>query len=177
MRASITRISNRIKELEEKVDQSTTFDLAKRDKNKLISLDSEFKVHHYAVVDILEKDEDLAKEQEVLDEHGDTIAELAIRIQKLISTCSAPSDPNPRMIQLTISDLQISPLFPRNISKWNINVRLSEGSSPRALSNGACNAIVDKTVAKPRPPKVSPIQTKTKLVAIPLDRFSWLRSQ
>ena len=57
-----------------KVDQPTTFDLAKRDKDKLESLDSEFKVHHYAVVDILDKDENLAKEQEVLDEHDDTIA-------------------------------------------------------------------------------------------------------
>ena len=27
--------------------------------------------------------------------------------------------------------------FPLNILKWNINVPVSEGSSPRALSNGA----------------------------------------
>ena len=50
-------------------------------------------------MEILDKDKDLTKEQEVLDEHDDTIAELAICIQKLISTCSAPSDPNPRKIQ------------------------------------------------------------------------------
>ena len=96
VRASITRLTNRIKEL---VDQPTTFDLAKRDKDKLESLDSEFKVHHYAVVDILDKDEDLVKEQEVLDEHDDAIAELATRIQKVISTCSAPSDANPHKTQ------------------------------------------------------------------------------
>ena len=99
VRASITRLTNRIKELERKVDQPSTFDLTKRDKDKLELLDSEFQVHHYTVVDVLDKDEDLAKEQEVLDEHDDTIAELAIRIQKLISICSAPSDPNPRKIQ------------------------------------------------------------------------------
>jgi hypothetical protein len=35
----------------------------------------------------------------VLDEHDDTITELITRMQKVISTCSAPSDPNPRKIQ------------------------------------------------------------------------------
>ena len=99
VRASITRLSNRIKELEGKVDQPSTFDLAKRDKDKLESLDSEFKVHHYAVVDVLDKPEDLAKEQEVLDEHDDSIAELTIRMQKVISACATASDPNPRKIQ------------------------------------------------------------------------------
>ena len=33
-----------------------------------------------AVVDVLDKPEDLAKEQEVLDEHDDSIAELTIRM-------------------------------------------------------------------------------------------------
>jgi hypothetical protein len=64
--ASITRLSYRIKELEGKVDQPSTFDLTKHEKDKLESLDSEFKVHH-AVVNILNKAEDLTKEQEVLD--------------------------------------------------------------------------------------------------------------
>ena len=31
---------------------------------------------------------------------------------------------------VAIMDLQISPIFPRNISQWDINVRVSEGSSP-----------------------------------------------
>ena len=35
-------------------------------------------------------------------------------------------------LQVAISDLQISPIFPRIIFKWNINVRVSEDSSPRA---------------------------------------------
>ena len=39
---------------------------------------------------------------------------------------------------------------------WDINVRVLERSYPGALSNGACNAIVDRTVAKPHPPKLSP---------------------
>ena len=56
---------------------------------------------------------------------------------------------------VAILDLQISPIFLRSISQWDINLRVSEDSSPRALSNGACNVIVDKTVAKPRPPKLN----------------------
>ena len=58
-------------------------------------------------------------------------------------------------LRVAITDLQISPVFPRNFSQWDINVRVSEGSSPRALSNGACNTIVGKIVTKPRPPKLS----------------------
>ena len=99
VRASITRLSNRIKKLGGKVDQPSTFDLTKRDKDKLESLNSEFKVHHYAIVDILDKSKDLTKEQEVLDEHDVSIAELIIRMQKVISVCAAASDPNPCKIQ------------------------------------------------------------------------------
>ena len=46
--------------------------------------------------------------------------------------------------------------FSADISQWDISVQVSEGSSPRALSNGACNVIIDKTVMKPHPPKLSP---------------------
>ena len=51
-----------------------TFDLAKRYKDKLESLDSELKVHHYAIVDILDKAEEYL-------------------------TTSTPSDPNQSKIQ------------------------------------------------------------------------------
>ena len=55
MRASLTRLTNRIKEMEGKIDQPTTFGLAKRNKDKLESFDSKFKVHHYAIVGILDR--------------------------------------------------------------------------------------------------------------------------
>ena len=93
-RASITRISTRLKELETKVDQPTTLDLARRMTKKLDSLDSDFKVHHYALVDIIEGDELSSKEQETLDEHDDEVAELAIRIERLISLCTSTPDSN-----------------------------------------------------------------------------------
>ena len=39
--------------------------------------------------------------------------------------------------------------------------RVSEGGSLLALSNSACNAIVDKTVTKPHPPRLSPQKLNT----------------
>ena len=82
-------------------------------------------------------------------------------------------------IKVVISDLQISPLFPWNISKWNINVRVSKGGSLRALSYGACNTIIEKTLRSHTHLNFlhRVMQTKTKLVVTPRDRFSWLRSQ
>ena len=59
------------------------------------------------------------------------------------------------LFYIAMSNLQISLIFPRIIFQWNINVRVSEGNSPRALSNGACNVSVDKIVTQPRPPKLS----------------------
>ena len=98
VRASITRLATRLKDLETKVDQPTTLDLAHRMSQKLDSLDSEFKVHHYALVDIIDDDDLSSKEQETLDEHDDEIAELAIRIKKLISLCTATPDSNFRKV-------------------------------------------------------------------------------
>ena len=77
-----------------------------------------------------------------------------IQVSKLVAIEIESRSQTPPSVAIT--DLQISPIFPRNFSRWDINVRVSEGSSQRALSNGACNAIVGKTVTKPRPPKLSP---------------------
>ena len=57
---------------------------------------------------------------------------------------------------LAITNLQISPVFRQNISQCDINVQVSEGSSPQALSNGTCNAIVCKM---PCPPELFSIGT------------------
>ena len=90
VRASITRLSTRLKELETKIDQPTTLDLAHRMTQKLDTLDSEFKVHHFA----LNGDELLSKEQETLNEHDDEIAELAVGVNRLISLCVSTPDSN-----------------------------------------------------------------------------------
>ena len=96
----MTRLSGRVKELESKVDQPTTIDVARRTKDKLESLDSEFKMHHFAVIDVIdEKDATaLGKEQDILDEHDDEVSALTVRLQKLITTCTSIADPDVRKI-------------------------------------------------------------------------------
>ena len=63
---------------------------------KLESLDAGFKFHHFAVVDTLDDEGSLAKEQETLDQHDDDIAELAVRIEQLIATSDSASESGAR---------------------------------------------------------------------------------
>ena len=55
---------------------------------KLESLDSDFKEQRYRLVDIIDDDETLQKVQQILDDHDDEVAILAIRIQDLIAVFS-----------------------------------------------------------------------------------------
>ena len=81
MRASVTCLTTRLKDLESKVDQPTTLDPAQRMTQKLNTLDSEFKTHHYALINLNDVEESLQKEQDALDEHDDDVTALAVRIQ------------------------------------------------------------------------------------------------
>ena len=69
VQASITCLSGRVKELESKADQPTTIDVARCTKDKQESLDSEFKVHHFAVIDVIDEKDGatLRKEQDILE--------------------------------------------------------------------------------------------------------------
>ena len=90
--ASITRLSTRLKELEHKTFDPTTLDLVHLMLQKLESLELEFKVHHYTLIDILDNEEDLQMEQDLLDQHNEEISVLAARIQHLITNCSRSSN-------------------------------------------------------------------------------------
>ena len=98
---SILKLSTKLTELEGKPDDPSTLGHAHRMGSKLSSLDSEFKVHHYSVVDLIVKEEELEEEQAEIDKHDDIVAELDVRIQKLLSVCSLHStDPSsPRNLQ------------------------------------------------------------------------------
>ena len=89
-RASLTRLSNRLRDLEGELGEPKTPELAQRMSQKLSDLDSEFRSHHYALIDLIDEDKSLAKEQEVLDSHDDLVAELGVRIKQVI-TDSLPS--------------------------------------------------------------------------------------
>ena len=61
---------------------------------KLDALDSDFRTHHHAFID----EEILQGEQNTLDEHDDLVAQLAVRIQQLITLCTSSLDSSPRKI-------------------------------------------------------------------------------
>ena len=48
---------------------------------KLVDLDSAFWIHHYALIDLIDDDESLVKEQDVLDTHDDLVAELTVCVK------------------------------------------------------------------------------------------------
>jgi len=99
VRASITRLGTRVKELESKSVDHTTVDVAQRLKEKLETLDSEFSTHHYALIDAIDDVESLEEEQEVLDEHDDAVSLLTTLLQRIIKTCSTPQSVDTRKIQ------------------------------------------------------------------------------
>ena len=97
VRASLTRLGTKLGELEGSTDQADTLDHAKRLITKLECLDAEYKTHHYSIVD---DEGGLATEQAALDDryHDENIAQLGIRIQRLIAACSKSLDSNPHKI-------------------------------------------------------------------------------
>ena len=82
---SITRLSTHLKDLESKADQPATLDLARQMSQRLESLDSDFKLHHYTLIDDAET---MLKEQDILDGHDDEMATLSTRIERLIAVCA-----------------------------------------------------------------------------------------
>ena len=86
IKASITKSATRVNELEMKPELSRSDELAaKRMQERLTGLDGEFKGYHFAGVALLEEDEDLDREQAVLDEHDDRVTGLFNRITGLIT--------------------------------------------------------------------------------------------
>ena len=97
-KASITRLTTKLNELEAQSHEPSTVNLARRMPQRLDSLDAEFKKHHYALIDAIEEadEETLSKEQDELDQHDDLITDLSMRIEKLITTCNLNSDSGAR---------------------------------------------------------------------------------
>ena len=91
--ASITKLGSRVTELEAATSLPGTVDRAHRLTTRLESLAEEFKLHHYSVIDLVDGEEDLAREQEILDEQDEDVSQLALRLEGVISTRPA-SDPS-----------------------------------------------------------------------------------
>ena len=95
-KASITKLTARLDELETRVEEPSTLGHAHKLSAKLDLLDSEFKGHHFAIVDAIAEDahvdENLAKEQDELDQHDAIVADLTIRLESLTLICSSKED-------------------------------------------------------------------------------------
>ena len=93
-RGSITRLINRLEELEGKADQPMTFDLAQDMAKKLENLDKEFREYHYRLIDLIDEKEEeaLRTEQDILDRHDDELADVNVRIKQLITVSSSSAN-------------------------------------------------------------------------------------
>ena len=78
--------------------QPHTLDHAKRLITMLECLDTEYKTHHYSIVDLTDNEGGLATEQAALDDHDENIAKLGICVQRLIAACFKSLDSNPHKI-------------------------------------------------------------------------------
>ena len=108
-KASITRLTHRLEELESDPEKSTALDLARGMARKLETLDSDFRTQHHALIDLVNDEDTLIAEQGTLDNHDDFVAELSARIQHLISACAPSSDQSTRKVALKrLSRLQKS---------------------------------------------------------------------
>ena len=84
-RASITKLSSKVTDLEAMDPNPDNLRAAQSLASKLKTLDAEFKTHHLAIIDATDEEEALGEEQLALDNHDDTISELTVRVQRLIS--------------------------------------------------------------------------------------------
>ena len=87
-KASLTKLSTKLTELEADTTNPDALRVAQGLASKLKILDAEFKSHQLSIIDLTDDDTDLAAEQQELDDHDDRASELAIRVQRLISTLS-----------------------------------------------------------------------------------------
>ena len=78
--------ATKLREAEAKKDEPGISDLAQKLLKKLESLDSDLKTYHSAIIDMVEKEDDLEHEQGVLDQHDDEVLDLSTRLEQLIDT-------------------------------------------------------------------------------------------
>ena len=70
---------------EETSEHPRTPDHAHQLLTKLQSLDEDFKRHHFELTDIVDGDDNLEKEQTVLNKHDNDVTSLLVRLQTLLT--------------------------------------------------------------------------------------------
>ena len=94
-RTSITCLSTRIEQLKGHCDRPDTLGHTQQLAHKLDSLSGEFKSQHYAVIELIDDEETLEKEQDIFDSVDDKILELTI--QQLIASLALPSNDSAKL--------------------------------------------------------------------------------
>ena len=87
----LTRLDTRLRDLEKRDDLSLAVCLesARQMRPKIASINSEFREHHSALVDMLDDDGELDKQQRVIDNHDDQVTNISARVECLINCLSA----------------------------------------------------------------------------------------
>ena len=108
VRASITRLAARLKELENASPEPDTPKHARQLSEKLKSLDEEFRKLHYEVIDLIDDDGDstVEAEQVILDKHDDDVSELTVRLESLLTTAVCPAVDARKSLSRRLSRLQ-----------------------------------------------------------------------
>jgi hypothetical protein len=86
--------------LESKADKTGTLEIAKQSMLKLEKLDTEFKSHHFDLIDTIEDESVLKEEEVVLEQHEDNVASLTLKLQHLITACGLPAVATERKVAL-----------------------------------------------------------------------------
>ena len=73
VRASVTHLNTKFSELESSFGGPDNLDIIKCLTTRLDALNTGFKVHHLAIVDLINDEEALQEEQDALDEHDDNL--------------------------------------------------------------------------------------------------------
>ena len=95
-KASITRLTKSLRDLEGKVEDPKTLGLTQRLSNRLENLDKEFRETHQIIMDLTDDEDALGREQEELDNHDEEVSLLMVEIERLIASCNTSPDSNVR---------------------------------------------------------------------------------
>ena len=101
VRASITKLSNKLTEIKELADQEESLRHAQRLSTRLNTLDGDFKTHHFNVIAAIDEDNEAhAAEQAVIDKHDEEVNALTVRLKTLLVVLTSPDVSEERKLLL-----------------------------------------------------------------------------
>ena len=110
VQGSLNQLRSWIRELESKTEHPDTPARGHRIVEKLKELGTDFKAHHFALIELIDDERDLTNEQEIFDKQDDDMANLTVSIERLLSasTSTLPSinDSGLRFISQNLQHLQ-----------------------------------------------------------------------